>query len=552
MEKDIGSAFNEMTTRVEVVETRLDSFTSADDSFVHSTDAASSPIVKAMESHSHAIFSSADGNAKTFGNKASPVAQRKGSMLGAAAQRFESNQTLNYFFADDSNQDDAGYGDDIFDDNFGSGIPADTRKYNRRRESLLPPTTPAATSGGKSVPPTANISYIKPSALESDLRLTKISVDGILYFMELFSEMCSRTTEDLHLSTFIAVPIRERMKSAAREFNLPGQRGILDRGVQIISNEEVYHILTAMATPKSREEMHEQLLKSCFPAIDKFTEKFGSTIKMENFEMFYDSMQVYRDRWFKKMKFFSYVGSEIMPKRLFGRHKELGLTDYFTKGIPFEKFGDNLWRGVSSEERDRVKTLNQYLDLFYESLQEIRDNFRASRINARTVGNKKSDEKPIRESSSSDRDQSKFVRHHALTNAEPTKQTDHQETQQDADDAALDDASENGSVDDQLDLAEIVEGEFDQLETLGEKRTLTKEEQAQKPCYTALKHGKCDKSGCLYNHTPAFLRAAAEKEILEINDGPWGNNHATGGFNKRVEILKNPNAAGRDNKRNAT
>ena len=103
-----------------------------------------------------------------------------------------------------------------------------------------------------------------------------------------------------------------------------------------------------------------------------------------------------------------------MPNRIFGKYKEMGLADYFVKGIPFEKFGENLWRGVNAADKERVKTMNGYLECFFDRLQVMRDNFREGRIHERAVSNKPVDNTSTRYSDSADRDKKKFVRHHAL------------------------------------------------------------------------------------------------------------------------------------------
>jgi hypothetical protein len=165
------------------------------------------------------------------------------------------------------------------------------------------------------------------------------------------------------------------LKQVASKYKLPGQDGIIRAGIQIISNKEVFGLMSRMCAPKDLESMQYELYQSCFPTKTSadYTDNENSVKHITEYK---SDLLTYLDRFEDKLKLLSYTDKarKFIPSTLFkkgGSMGNTGLADFFIYGLPKPDFGMRIWASVEEEERLKCKDWATFVKLFQQAIDEI-------------------------------------------------------------------------------------------------------------------------------------------------------------------------------------
>ena len=169
----------------------------------------------------------------------------------------------------------------------------------RRRQTLLTPTTSQPRDRGRGAESDSgsrsSVNIMKPAVPRDAIRLTRLTIESVTWFTEKFNLLDGGTEEKLKMGHFIQEDTLEMMVTIADRENLPGGDGIINKGRQVIENEDVFHLLAHIVTPIDKQGMMDALRVSVYSAtdLDRFEAKYGTEIKPEKYDDFYNIMCTY-------------------------------------------------------------------------------------------------------------------------------------------------------------------------------------------------------------------------------------------------------------------
>ena len=146
----------------------------------------------------------------------------------------------------------------------------------RRRASIIGGDEPSERSSGRGTSSSRrhsaqdSIIFVQPSPVVQTLKLSAVSVGKVMYFCKTFNSESSRFRGGLNASNYIDDRLLCQMRQVALKHDLPGQDGILNNGMQKVTNKEIFAILAMMVAPTSKEEMQRQLAKSVWPQKEEY------------------------------------------------------------------------------------------------------------------------------------------------------------------------------------------------------------------------------------------------------------------------------------------
>ena len=220
---------------------------------------------------------------------------------------------------------------------------------------------------------------MKPAVPRDAIRLTRLTIESVTWFTEKFNLLDGGTEEKLKMGHFIQEDTLEMMVTIADRENLPGGDGIINKGRQVIENEDVFHLLAHIVTPIDKQGMMDALRVSVYSAtdLDRFEAKYGTEIKPEKYDDFYNIMCTYRNKFSKKVELLSIHGKKLMPTLVFNKYGEVGMSTYFFEGMAIKDLGEAIWLGVSTEKKNKCsRDFDKFLEYFYERLLAYRDDAR--------------------------------------------------------------------------------------------------------------------------------------------------------------------------------
>jgi hypothetical protein len=341
------------------------------------------------------------------------------------------------------------------------------------------------------------IMYIKPETSTDKLQLRSLTVESVTWFTEAFNDMDANTTEELKMSRFIHTRIRDHMVMYAARAKLPGRHSMVDSGRHILTNKQVFTLLSFCVTPTTKMARMEQLKKSLYtPAeAEKIRAGLGTgMIRPSDYGEYYDHMDDYKRRFIKRLELFDEFGKRLLPNEVFSKNDEWGMADYFIYGMLYRKLGKSIWLGVSGSRKAKAaKSFNKYLDYFYERLRQLKlDAERIDTFNKTMSG-------AAAEIGYDLDDYEESSTYHG--DSKPTV-GDYKQPQD-----GKEVAEESGTQDDSNGIAE--DGT---LLTLQQRRALTDEEKAKLICFKYYNQGTCpDIATCKFSHDPAL----ATKKLME-------------------------------------
>ena len=96
---------------------------------------------------------------------------------------------------------------------------------------------------------------IQPPPTTDSLYLDSIKIDRVLAYCKKFNSESARFVGGLQVSNYLSDHVRSQLKQLAAKHDLPGKDGIISGGVQVITNQEVFGLLSRMCAPKNLEAM---------------------------------------------------------------------------------------------------------------------------------------------------------------------------------------------------------------------------------------------------------------------------------------------------------
>ena len=151
-------------------------------------------------------------------------------------------------------------------------------------------------------------------------------------------------------------------------------RSILDRGKQLLSNEQIWDVVKRIIEPISTEEVRRVLSHSVYPVAYYNQFKDAKAI-MANFSEFRNSWTNY-DRLFTNMVklILGKTSRQFFPQDLFGGSgksdaKEKGWIQYYFEGSPNSDLVHRIYKKeIPEQERKACKEFDKFRKLFFKAL----------------------------------------------------------------------------------------------------------------------------------------------------------------------------------------
>ena len=219
-----------------------------------------------------------------------------------------------------------------------------------------------------------------------DLWLKTFGVPELLQFEEKYSLLQQDWVEPLRIAKHLDKVVRNRIENEANmipkyESILRG-RSILDRGKQLLTNEQIWDILKRIIEPISTEEVRRVLSQSVYPVAHYNQFKDVKAI-MSNFSEFRNIWTNY-DRLFMNMVnlILTKKSRQYFPQDLFGgsgkaESKEKGWIQYYFEGSPNSALVHRIYKKeIAEQERKACKEFDKFRQLFFRALMKTEKRLR--------------------------------------------------------------------------------------------------------------------------------------------------------------------------------
>ena len=251
--------------------------------------------------------------------------------------------------------------------------------------------TPIGTgnAGGAQVGTQVNLS---PKPTSSDLCLDRVQLQELLVFQEGFLKLQQdHNAENLmitnHLSSRVISALTATVTSE-REFKQYRRRlkeygGIVVMGQQILTNDEVFEVLSYMARPRTRTEMDVYLGQSLWDPLTYQQFKDRSYIE-KHMDEYVQEYFLYENRFTSLLSILKHEDTEeFFPSYLMKKGAMNGLVDYFLGGTPDVDFSYAVMRKYMDQESLlHLNSFSAFAKYYGSALRKLRD---ASRRMADTL-----------------------------------------------------------------------------------------------------------------------------------------------------------------------
>jgi len=384
---------------------------------------------------------------------------------------------------------------------------------------------------------------LQPHPTTSDLYLDKVRIDSVLAFCKKFNEESVRFVLGLKVSSYLSDQVRSQLKQLAIKHNLPGKDGIIRGGVQTVTNEEVFALLSRMCAPKTIQAMQCELLKPCFPSKNSKLYTDGKSILKNIADYKYD-ISTYIDRFEDRLKLLGYTeeANKFIPKYLFkkgGQAGDMGLADYFIHGLPKHEFALRTWISVLEKDRLQCKDWATFVKLYSQALEVIEENENTRKVNeAISIGVKemvkaeRAERDALREARMGKRPQNLHAVRDTYMDTVISDGSDTSELPiSDVDEGELPSAIEHG--DEENEYADEGDAPYSPARTQQnlEESDLQQVAEAYGTCYEMANTGKCTRPNCKYSHKPEDIEKL--KKLRAARQAQGKGHHA-----KQVNVTK--------------
>ena len=214
-----------------------------------------------------------------------------------------------------------------------------------------------------------------------DVCLSELKPPNTLAFFKKFDRLQQNYPEELKMATYLHSRVYAMVSIEARKFSefdeILGDLDILDRGEQLLSNDQIREVIRWCNQPKTKDEMEECMATSVWDkrTIDKF-ENADSTFA--NFPEFINEVAIYNKNFDSLIQLI--VGKRSkkwLPKRVDGGngkdHKDKGMVQFYFQGFPNEKLCWRIWRRIYHDENTRkshCRTFDTFREAFMDALED--------------------------------------------------------------------------------------------------------------------------------------------------------------------------------------
>jgi hypothetical protein len=209
--------------------------------------------------------------------------------------------------------------------------------------------------------------------------LEKLTVSNILAFLRaVLLEESRLNAGTVKISDYMTPKIIDELEHIAeRALEIHGvelkgsviEGRIKVRGVQRISNMDIYRILAFAVRPENYEEMKERMKTKVFPKSDhSFKDEANIT---SNFREFLMATHHYIDRFLELKKLVTYHSAEFYPDILFKKGSTLGQVDFFIMGFPCYDFVKNIIDSMNDKTRNSMETFSDFTGTFMRFLHKM-------------------------------------------------------------------------------------------------------------------------------------------------------------------------------------
>ena len=353
---------------------------------------------------------------------------------------------------------------------------------------------------------------IQPPPTTDSLYLDAVKIDRVLAFCKKFNSESARFVGGLQVSNYLSDHVRSQLKQLATKHDLPGKDGIIHGGVQTITNQEIFGLLSRMCAPKNLEAMQYELYQPCFPSKTGHDYTEAETI-IKNIAEFKNDLLIYIDRFEDRLKLLGYTekARKYLPSVLFkkgGAVGNPGLADFFIAGLPKPDFGLRVWASVEENKRLKCKDWETFVKLYTGAIEKIEKRETQKKVNKTiAVG--------VKELVKTDKAQ-RLAAKHAKEARKPQRL---QAIPSQSMETVVSDGSDNGELplsdlDDEMPSAighydEDTEGDQEDYPEVEEQfmnrpneSQLQEMAKAYGTCYEMANTGKCNRPNCQYSHKP--------------------------------------------------
>ena len=348
---------------------------------------------------------------------------------------------------------------------------------------------------------------------EPDLKnvfLEKLNVTNILAFLRaVLLEERRMNAGTIKISDYMSPKIIDELELIAEQAmeihkvelrGRPSEGHIRARGVQRITNMDIYKILAFAVRPVNYEELKERMKTKVFPKSDhSFKDEANVT---NNFREFLMATHHYIDRFLELKKLVTYHSSQFYPDILFKKGETIGQVDFFIYGFPCYDFVKNIVSSMNHKVRNSMDSFSDFTGTLMRQLHDMDIHYTVNMKFFKSFWRKRGHYKQEDDTDKADPDYKRHSR-----GKQRVMIMDEQESGKE-DGLTIEEGSEDSedegtrSEEDQKDVDTEVSELSSQhdINIIQSKKTLS-----NNVCYEFLNKGKCNIAGCIYNHDPVAV-----------------------------------------------
>jgi len=216
------------------------------------------------------------------------------------------------------------------------------------------------------------------------LCLSKLDVPRLLLFREKFIRLLQANyPEQLLMTHYMDSRVMSMLVTTIKtedKFEHLWERvkflgGVIQADHQLLSNQEVYNVLTYIVRPKSRLEMNKWLGQSVWDSVSYAKFKNNRSYIQTYMDYYLHAWTHYRERFELLVDILCHGDTKqyfpIYVKRKNGTN---GLVDYFINGTPDPQFSRQVSEQyIPSDKYEDIKEFPEYLDKHFKALKTLRD-----------------------------------------------------------------------------------------------------------------------------------------------------------------------------------
>ena len=216
------------------------------------------------------------------------------------------------------------------------------------------------------------------------LCLSKLDVPRLLIFREKFIRLANANyPEELLLTHYmdgrvlsiVLTTIKTELRFEDLWDRIRPFGGVPQTEHHLLSNQEVYSVLTYIVRPRTRLEMQKWLGQSVRDAASYSKFKNNRSYIQTYIDYYLQAWTHYRERFEMLIEILYHEDTKpFFPTYIKRKGSDNGLLDYFFNGTPDVQFSKQIReKYIDSEKWERMKDFSAILDTYFRALQKLRD-----------------------------------------------------------------------------------------------------------------------------------------------------------------------------------